>query len=74
MGDVSSAVEREITPVVNSSISPLLNQGSFDYHKGNSPQKVVNQDIDVNVGQVNDQVDMESLANLLGFKVNTMPI
>lgn len=79
MGGIGDAVEASvnpiITPTLNTSSLPSLNQslGVNDLQALTNGNKTINQNIDINVDKINNDMDLNSVAQVLGFRASLIP-
>jgi len=79
MGAIGDSVEASISPLIeptlNMSAIPSVMQGIGlnSLERGSEGMKTVNQDIDINIDKINDNQDLNALANQLGFRASLLP-
>lgn len=80
MGNVGKAVEASVSPLIEPTLdmngipSVMQGVGINDLQRISEGAKTINQDIDINIDKINDNQDLNALANQLGFRASLLPI
>jgi len=77
IGDtVGASINPIIEPTVNMGAIPSVMQGVGlnDLQRTSESVKTINQDININIDKINDNQDLNALANQLGFRASLLPI
>lgn len=77
IGDtVGASISPIIEPTVNMGAIPSVMQGVGlnDLQRTSESVKTINQDININIDKINDNQDLNALANQLGFRASLLPI
>lgn len=80
MGSIGDVVEASVSPIIDPTLNmngiPSVMQGIGlnDIQRASESAKTINQDIDINIDKINDNQDLNALANQLGFRASLLPI
>lgn len=80
MGLIGRTVEASISPIIDPTVNmaeiPSIMQGIGlnELQDSSEGGKTINQDIDINIGKISDNQDLNALANQLGFRASLLPI
>ena len=80
MGAIGDTVEASVSPLIEPTLnmdripSVMQRTGLNALQGGSGDTKTVNQDIDINIDKINDNQDLNALANQLGFRASLLPI
>ena len=80
MGTIGDTVEASVSPLIEPTLnmngipSVMQGVGLNDIQRASESAKTINQDIDINIDKINDNQDLNALANQLGFRASLLPI